>query len=186
MHLLFQAATPPAVWYQDPITVSTIVIAFATVINVIGALLLWRETRDSVRITRDMFEASHRPYLGVTDSKTFIHYDKQEIEFMMPLINTGTVPANDVQRELLVLIDGVRIELDRYEHQGHCVLPHLNYGHTVTLSGDKFTKAINASTVNLRLKFRYKGIEQKGYDYELEGTYYKSTNIFAITKTNST
>lgn len=170
----------------DPITISTIVIMVCTVFYSVLTYFMFRETARNTRITSEIFEASHRPYLGISSVVCTLTPEKQEMVFSMPLINTGSVPANNVRRDLLILLDSVHLPMDTLDVHGQCVMPHSNSEHSIILSGDKFIKATSASMINLRLTFHYNGVEQKQYDYEMECVYYKSKNVLGITKTKST
>ena len=67
----------PLSWDGRATTISTIIIAGAAVVNLIVAILLWKTTINSTKITRDIFEASHRPYVGVISAK-YLHTESSQ------------------------------------------------------------------------------------------------------------
>src|SRR5205085_6695132 len=86
--------TNQLMWYQDPVVVSTIVIAIATVVNVVVSYFLWRATYHSMKITQKVFEAANRPYLGTQAVKT-IRDDL--LRFSVEIKNVGTAAADKVK-----------------------------------------------------------------------------------------
>ena len=48
---------------KSPIVLSTVVIAIATVANVVVSILMWSVTRDYTEVTRNIFKAANRPYV---------------------------------------------------------------------------------------------------------------------------
>ena len=50
-------------FFSDPITTATTVIAVATVINLIISSLLWRATKRTADVTKNIFDAANRPFL---------------------------------------------------------------------------------------------------------------------------
>jgi len=50
---------------MDAQTAGTVVIAVATVIYTAATIALWRQTSRQVRLTREIFETTHRPHLAL-------------------------------------------------------------------------------------------------------------------------
>jgi hypothetical protein len=185
MFLFLLQPTPTVAWYQEPITLATIVIALSAALYTYFTLKLLGAANRNNRTANAIFEAAYRPYLSVTVACE-VNQQKQEMVFRMPLTNAGNVPANDVRRDLKILVDGFQLEMDKFESQGQCVMPHSEMEHTIILSGDRFKKVMEASTMSLSLKFDYQGINENQYEYRMECVYYKSKNSLAVTRTKST
>ena len=60
-----QLAMPSVAYWEDQITVATLVIAASTVVSLIVSVLMWNAMRRQTQLTQDIFEAAHRPYVGV-------------------------------------------------------------------------------------------------------------------------
>ena len=56
-------------YLKDPVTVATIVIAAATVINVAASIYMGKKTYEYTEITKSIYKASNRPYLGLDNIK---------------------------------------------------------------------------------------------------------------------
>lgn len=80
-------------WYHDPITVATIVIAFATVANVFSSFFMWWATQRNVAVTRDIFEAGYRPQVGIVGVQTSLDTHNKRVQFIVTLKNYGNLPA---------------------------------------------------------------------------------------------
>jgi hypothetical protein len=84
---------PTALW-GDPITISTVVVAVFTVVSVVVSTFMWSATRAQARISREIFEAEHRPYVGVIELGGSMSISGQVRGWLSILIkNSGKVPA---------------------------------------------------------------------------------------------
>jgi len=64
--ILFQSdVQSSAHWQSTAVTWGTIANAIIAACYAIFAYILWKTTNDSVKLTRQMFEASYSPYVGV-------------------------------------------------------------------------------------------------------------------------
>ncbi|BDV43604.1 hypothetical protein GURASL_25270 [Geotalea uraniireducens] len=102
--------------WNDPITLATIVIAAATVINVGAALWVSIKTSEYTEITKNIYNASNRPYIGI-ESFEVNKDDNKHILINVHYKNFGTVPASNVKVNYDMLLDGnpgnhSNIELD--------------------------------------------------------------------------
>src|ERR1700730_13680115 len=74
---------------SDPMTTATIVIAVATVVYSVLTLLLFLTTNKNTSITRQIFEASNRPYLGIPEVNTTIGPNDDALAFECAIRNFG-------------------------------------------------------------------------------------------------
>jgi hypothetical protein len=152
--ILIQATTAP--WYQDPITVATWVIAVATVLyfaTTVGLLLL----------TKRMFEASHRPYLGASSvAMTKTPGPPPLILFEIPVNNFGTLPAKDFTHEVNIVADGVLIpNVVREIEPVTVVMPTSPLRLTMSIDDPREYQAVDsAGILSVVIKCRYKGVQQ--------------------------
>src|SRR6267154_4628407 len=82
---------------SDPMTAATIIIAVATVVYSVLTLLLFITTNQNTLITRRIFEASHRPYIGIPEVNTTIGPTGNAVDFECAMRNFGTIPAHNVE-----------------------------------------------------------------------------------------
>ena len=92
---------PIADWFKEPNTGSTVVIAFATVVNLVVSIGLWTATQSAVNVTRDTFFAANRPYVGVEAFDIRRDDARKTLEISALVKNFGTAPADeaDIQHE---------------------------------------------------------------------------------------
>lgn len=182
MWLFFQAAPTPVVWYEDPITVATIVIAVCTLFYSVFTFLILKATAHSARITSEIFEAAHRPYIGISEMVRKVDHDNDMMQFTFTLTNSGSVPASDLKVTLQALHDGIAFDIRTFEKNIACVMPQgcaMNY---TRFEGEQFTMAQHASALTFRFSIQYQGIRQKQYSYEAETIYYRGNDIFITTE----
>lgn len=179
---LLQAAEAPASWADDVIAKATIVIAAATVLSLITTSLLWLTTRRSTNLTRDMFEAAHRPYI-VVSSVELKESDPpgQSIGFEFEIDNVGSIPARDFTSDFKVSVDGTFLLMQEVEEDFPVVIYPT---HPLTLGGPstddprEIKQIKEAANLSLIVKCSYKGVTKQTYTYEEKFTYDKSDGDF--------
>jgi hypothetical protein len=99
-------------WFRDPITGSTVMIAFATVVNLLISGFLWRATKEavdvskrSVEISRKVFEAANRPYVGVENLEVQRNEATKNLRIRTTFKNFGSIPAYETMPSADVLLD---------------------------------------------------------------------------------
>lgn len=87
-------------WLKDPIPVATVIIMIATVVNVIVAKYQWQAmtnsvsvSKESVEISRKVFEAANRPYVAVEDIEVQRNEDAKNLRIRTTFKNFGSIPA---------------------------------------------------------------------------------------------
>jgi hypothetical protein len=165
--------------WKDPITISTIVIAFSTVASVCVSLLLWSVTRRYTKVTRDIFEAAHRPYIALSDFSgdggQFGNNEPVRVTFGAKYRNSGSVPGNKITVTWnLRTKAGAQVKFYPPDEK-----------ETVLLSGDEestgiwtdldneLTKAWLDSSLELEvsLVLTYQGVTGTEYSHRKTGTY---------------
>jgi archaellum component FlaG (FlaF/FlaG flagellin family) len=187
--LLLQANPTPPAWYRDPVmvmTIATIVIAVATVVYVVATILLWKETRDSVNITRETFEHSIKPIVAVPDISPTNKTDVGELTFTVTVENFGSVPAVEVKTSAEVSADGRPLNVTKHETGLLLIVPHSRIVTTFVLDGENYRRAIGSAVLNFRFSTQYEGVAQKKYQYDFEGVYYPNKNEFQPTNAKAT
>jgi len=80
---------------KDPIVISTIIIATATVANVLISAFLWWATKRSADIANIAFESMNRPFLHVRETIGG-NYGEHSMEMGTSIVNYSNFPANRV------------------------------------------------------------------------------------------
>ena len=175
---------PPALWYKDAIALATVVIATATVVNLFVSIFLWRATAGATRITRDIFEASHRPYLGVTQIDTELDAANQRMKIVCHARNFGSIPAHNV--EIIKgqnLINGVPVKYPHPTKFGKfSVFPGAPHFLNFFLRGPHPLATLPTANLELHVTLRYEGLNGKGYRYHQESMYHPETGQFVPLK----
>jgi len=153
--------------WKDPTTLATIVIAIATVVNVVVSLIIGYLTNKYTETTQNIYRASNRPYIGAKLKIT--SNDKIKKYYLITEIrNYGSVPASHVQPEFIILLDGFKVE--DISHS----IPD-TYFNLYPNSQIQATHQINAyadirnghKILEIETKIKYKGITEDQYeDYQ--------------------
>lgn len=98
---------PSSPWYADPVTLSTAVIAVATVVNLLVTIAFWRVTKESVDVAKKSLEIGNRPYVGVTWIDLHPNLNAQTLTFTPIVKNTGSVPAEKLTLSWDVFLNGI-------------------------------------------------------------------------------
>jgi hypothetical protein len=86
-------------------TFLTAVIAVSTTAYAIISLLLWHTNRKLIELTRDMFEITNRPHVGVETIVCHIEPEDKSIAVIALIRNVGTAPALNFRAEWIPLIN---------------------------------------------------------------------------------
>lgn len=159
---------------DDAMTIATVVIAAATVAYFITTFGLWLTTRQSVNLTRKIFEESNRPRVGAiqAERKADVYSPNLQVVYAVTYINAGSTTAHDVQTSIDVFVDGVKWAADEHEEEPSQVLLS-NFPYTferVIEEQSKINSIEKASTLSLIFKCSYKGTAGRYYGYEQKYT----------------
>src|SRR5260370_21032309 len=160
-------------WYCDPMTLATVVIAGAAIVNLLVSFMLWRATANATDITKKIFEASHRPYIGIPQVDTNFDPINHPLQFVCVTKNFGSIPAHDVEvLETQVIRNGEPVNLDRDEFGKFSVFPQSQTFHQVNIRNViNPAHALRNDRIELRVEFRYKGAYEKYYRYKYRALY---------------
>ncbi len=90
---------------DDIVMYATVVVAAATVVNVLVAFFQWKAARASARIATQVFESANRPYVGLENFK--ITQNSQQVRVVATFKNFGTAPAEDCTCRWDAFLSGV-------------------------------------------------------------------------------
>lgn len=183
---LLQAAT------SDPnsrmIAIATVIIAAATVIYVVATILLWWTTKQSVDITRRLFNLSQRPLIGAKVARRINLKKPERIQFGITFTNAGTVSAHDVWTSLRIIIDGNFLpEKSPGYEENFILLPNQVMEVMATVDEPQDLASVKtASVLALLFKCTYKGPTEEEYHYEQKYAYDVIAGEFATVRTTIT
>ena len=205
---LMQANNSPVVWYQDPITVATIIIALTAIGSAVISERLRRVTaeyvqatkemlnatqatmeltKDNLRITRDIYEAAHRPYVGVFEVNHGFQQNNTALLIELKYKNIGSVPAVELKATIIFAVDGTPIpDSNPAIDSVGVILPEQMLAARYTYHGD-FNEAVAGNTIlTFTFSCTYKGVTQQEYRYEQESKYEHHFQGFYIIKASAT
>ncbi|HXT64856.1 MAG TPA: hypothetical protein VN696_17575 [Pyrinomonadaceae bacterium] len=189
----------PSRW-REPITLATIIIAIAAVLNLAATIYIGSATRqyvqatDSyVRVSKDQFSTSQRPYLGVVFVGLYPTCDgrpsvKTELESnrrsnTLPLIisvqNFGGVPARDVSISFVLKINGQAQPTRTNTADAIALFP----GQQFSRSSATFSSLVSAvldgsATEDVEIEVKYRGYLDEQYMTKEHAKYDSTTVTF--------
>jgi hypothetical protein len=110
-------------WYSQPMTLFTFVIALSALINLFVAWRMWMSNRDSVELTRHIFESTHRPFVGVGGIAAEINIGLQRFSYLAEIRNFGSLPANSLTMHYKVVIGGSDQPISTIPHGPSVLFP---------------------------------------------------------------
>ena len=177
----WRSALPPGTpkWIHDPIAVASVVIAGATVVNLVISLWLWQATADSADVTRRIFEAANRPYVGIENIEANKDEKTHRLFFIVRTKNFGTVPAEQFDNNMQIFLGDDLVPTQGVPDKPKILFPGqaiLNTG----LIGSSSYDALMAGTVTLRIvtTLTYKGPEKEYPAYCNKSQYDHQRNVF--------
>jgi hypothetical protein len=185
----FIALLQTASW-KDPITVATVVVAVFTVVSVIVSAFMWNATRQQARISRQIFEAAHRPYIGVTEFTGIMSISGVvACGLTVSVSNSGTVPAKNLTARWTVTLEEEQIYAGRSDEGPSVLLPgESKYLRTNYQMGkDKYEKLQAGSILKISVNLEYQGVTEQPYSYTQFGEFdVKRQRGYVMTEARST
>lgn len=181
MPLLLQSAQITSDWFKDPVTSATTVVALASVVNLIIAALMWRVTSKTTKITRDIFEASHRPYVHISGITFTNDTDKKSLRITVMLLNVGSVPAYNFNEKVVFMLTGKEgLNLPDIEEKGTIIIyPQASIESSATLSDPTdYNLITKRERLGLTVAMTYKGAGRKKYQSEHKYVFSEEQNKF--------
>ena len=158
---------PDPMWWKDPITLATIVIAGATVFNLVVSALLWVATYRNARIARLVFEASERPWLGVNLFKVANNPSGKVLRISLRIENFGKVPALQMKaRWEDFRIGDLRAVMEERSPASEetVVFPGVGIGKTASIKGKTYDAlSEKVAKLQLSLLITYEGPRRDKY-----------------------
>lgn len=179
---------PPGPWYEDAIALSTVIIATATVVNLLVSIFLWRATANATNVTRKIYEAANRPYVGIPTVDTTLDPPSGTVSFICQVRNFGSVPAFEVDiLDSRVTVDDEQLNATVGLFGTHAIFPDSHVFHNLS-----FTNAPNAGHIlatqrlEIQITLEYKGVSENKYRYEYHSRYQPDLHQFMPIRERST
>lgn len=169
-------------WYQDPIIVATLVIAFASVTSLLIAALTWLTSFRYTKITRQIFEASYRPYIAVVESKVENDQESRQFRATFNIKNVGSVPAYDFRGTIKFETPEGVIDIPAYAEARAVIPPQTSYPLVAVIRNPRDYERLNSAAIlDVVVSAEYKGVvPKKDYHYERKGRLNKELNNFMV------
>lgn len=166
-------------WTHDPVTVATVVIAAATVVNLLVSAGLWYATARTATIAEHAFEAANRPYVGVESLIPGMDQTKRQLNITPILKNFGTVPAEELVLSWEVFLNDVAQPTTRLPDKPSTLFP-TETARLHAVFAEPTYGQILAGTVTLDVIITavYKGPGNKSYVYKEKSQYDPLRNVF--------
>lgn len=155
-------------WYQDPITVATIVIAISTVVSVVVSYYAWKATKlsaraaaESAEITKLMFEEAYRPRVAIIGVQSSLDPQGKKAKLTVALKNYGTLPARHI--ELLYACSAE----ENSDHGLQSLMPQEITSRVITLQGADFDWLMDGKTLKLESVYFGAGGQKYRYDQHM-------------------
>jgi hypothetical protein len=150
---------------HDISIVWTVVLAICAIANVLIAFLMWKTTRAYTKITRQMFLASQRPYIGISTYAHNFSSSGSMIYLETKLQNFGNTPAKNVDVITEVFVDGILIIFKNSKVENQTIFPQKS--HPICMIADDMTMFLaiknGESHLKLHTHITYKGITDQIY-----------------------
>jgi hypothetical protein len=149
--------------WSDPSVILTTVIAVSTIVYVILTALIWHATLQNTRATRQILEASHRPYLGVSRvalREQYIH----DSAITVTIQNVGAVPSQRVEVDFKISLAGKDSSaFDGSAHPSIALMPGQSFCLTQDLTDMECEHLQSDGDAKVHIQLRYYGATEKQY-----------------------
>ena len=151
---------------NDPIVISTIIIAAATVANVLISAFLWWATKRSADIANAALDSMNRPFLHVTENIGGSNGERS-MEMITSIANYSDFPANKVVVQWTVwsndkvvyeTSEGPFVSVPQNPREIRCVLEGAYWIFVTT----------GKTTLKVAIDVNYEGVTKKPHRYRME------------------
>ena len=184
--------SPPApvthALFIDPITAATCITAACTVAYSVLTYLILRATAANTRVTKQIFEAAHRPYLGISNVDTELSQSQRQLKFTCTLKNFGSTPAHNIEvvRHEVIIPNVPPSELSLKSGK-FSVFPNNERFINVNFdTGFTLIPILTSGKLELLVYLRYTGVTEKSYAYNYHAVYDPNTGQLVPVEEQST
>ena len=169
---------------SDPIVLWTIIIALATIANVFVSTLMWVITNKYVRITRDIYESSQRPYIGVSKYELTDNPATNLLSYHIKMENFGNVPAKNMHTNIKIFINGDEHPIPAGPVEASTLFPKVFDSLTgiIRVPEQRLPILNGLSRLELELSIDYEGIVTAKYSTKERAQYNAQASGFVVIK----
>lgn len=164
--------------YPDPVTIATVVIAIATVINMAVAVFQWNAARRSANVAEMIFEAGNRPYVGVKSIICIKDSAEKCLRIFAVIKNFGTATAENCDVGWKMYLNGVIVAGTSFPANTTALFPKLSHHLRAILCEPYSQITSGASILEITVHFPYSWKPKQSHIYEEKYRYEHSENAF--------
>ncbi|MCJ7648863.1 MAG: hypothetical protein MUP85_09645 [Candidatus Lokiarchaeota archaeon] len=161
--------------FSDPIVFLTALIALETFLYMVFTALMWLSMKNSINISKQNFEATNRPFVGISDSDVkFV--DNGYLNPYFKCVNFGNVPAKEIFFELIVTLNTIIIH--NFELSLNNIFPSNDSMWADVFESDFKSMISPQDSFTLKLNIFYCGVTKTKYTTTELYKYDYTTNNF--------
>ena len=165
----------------DPIVASNVVIAIATVVNLVVAIFVWRTTAATTELAKKSFDAGYRPYLGSENTKTKRDPERNSLDFWVIVKNFGNVPAEG-DMQWTTILNGQEMPMIHVPRKPNFFFPgqETEMGPGYIRDGQYDAVMNGTSVLEFCIWGTYHGVEGTTYSFSTKGRYLPNQDVFSL------
>lgn len=161
--------------WKEPMVLSTIAIAIATVVNLSFSFMLWRANNEYTRY----FKTSNRPIVGALGVHQTNDLKGKKFHFEVEVKNVGPVPARRVIINHQVLMNGRAVPAIMLSDLPIILMPQEHCFRIGTVFGEEYDRLLNgSSSLEIDYNINYEGYSGEQYKTKGKYKYVKETSGF--------
>jgi hypothetical protein len=161
--------------WADPSVITTVIIAAVTLLYTLLTGLIWHATWQNTKATREVLEASHRPYVGIVN----VNLGGQigETNVIVSVSNVGSVPSRDVEMNMELCAGPNKRSIRGFENS-IVLFTGQTFSASLTLTDEELP--YQGTGFHIEVTVRYKGVTDKEYTTRCTYTYRDPLEAFVI------
>jgi hypothetical protein len=158
----------------DPQTYNLIV----TVAYTIVTILIWHSTRQSINLTRRIFEDSHRPYVCVAQVQANAQHSGHAA-LCAKIESVGAVPSRNIKVNLQLSVNG-KVEKEISAGPDVALLPDQHFTACLAFGADSMWVFSPPNEVVVSIEITYQGMGDKTYKTQTSSSYTSIGKPFSL------
>lgn len=158
--------------FNGEVNLSDIITAIIALIAVF--LALWQ-----IKISRDTFSSTIRPFVGIDEVEPQIDSVNKNFVVIASFKNFGSIPAKDLETVMNVYVDNELIKKNiPFQQNKQTLFPNKNSFLLYALQ-PYYERILNGADLKVFINIRYKGVSDDDYTTNHQFQYYKPSNKLA-------
>ncbi|MBI3403841.1 MAG: hypothetical protein HY046_00080 [Acidobacteria bacterium] len=166
-------------WTNSVTALAAVVAAIATVAYTRYSKRMWQSMAETARFTRQSFEATNRPLVGIRSVDVHIEESLSPFVAILDIANVGNVPATNVRVEGEIWAsDSPSSAVEAYP-RGFVLLPNSNMVASQCILSDDLASLLDGRVaLSLTVTVKYSGVRGDEYETRSEFTFDSKHNTF--------